>query len=80
MFAMNQESSLIGITINDTGKAIGRWWSHTSITFMVVGVGGLKKASLPILSSMYFNSSTTQTEIVGVFFYIIISPSLIYFL
>lgn len=65
---MSQESSLIGITINDTGKAIGRWWSHTSIIFMVVGVGGLEKASLPILSSMHFNSSTTQTEIVGGFF------------
>lgn len=64
MFAMNQESSLIGITINDIGKAIGRWWSHTSITFMVVGAG----ASLPILSSMHLNSSTTQTEIVGGFF------------
>lgn len=31
-------------------------------------MGGLKKTSLLILSSVHFNSSTTQTEIVGAFF------------
>lgn len=42
MFAMNQESSLIGITINDLGKAIGRWWSHTVVThqYHFYGCGG----------------------------------------
>lgn len=38
-FPMNQESSLISITTNNTGEAVGRQWPHTSITSMV-GVGG----------------------------------------
>lgn len=40
---MNQGSSLIGITINNTGKAVGTWWSNTSTTFMAGGVEELKK-------------------------------------
>lgn len=36
------------------------------------GVGGLKKTSLLILSSVHCNSSTTQTEIVAGFFFILL--------
>ena len=78
-FPMNQESSLIGITINNTGKAVGRWWSRTSITFTVAeGWESLRKHFY--LYCLLCTLIQALSKLKLLVFYIVISTSFIYFL